>query len=124
MIEVAGLKPNAILDVGRARPRLSAAPGSWIPTADVYELDDDLVIEIELSGCESETITTKVVKDEETARHEQVFYIAVEGRRDPVPNVTERFHNERWQGNFGRLFRVPIVYDDENVAAAYRDGDC
>jgi HSP20 family molecular chaperone IbpA len=122
MIDVAGLKPNAILDVGSARPRLSIAPDSWTPTADVYELDDDLVIEIELSGCEGELITTKVVKDEEAARHERVFYIGVEGRRDPVPGVTERFHNERWQGNFARLFRVPVAYDDENINAAYSDG--
>jgi HSP20 family protein len=122
MIELAGLKSNAILDVGRARPQLSVVPDSWIPIADVYELDDELVIEIELSGCQNETITTKVVKDEATTEHERVFYITVEGRRDPVANVTERFHNERWQGNFARLFRVPVTYDDERVTAAYNDG--
>jgi HSP20 family molecular chaperone IbpA len=65
---------------------------------------------------------TKVVKDEATTRDERVFYITVEGRRYPVPNVTERFHNERWQGNFARLFRVPVTYDDEKVTAAYNDG--
>jgi HSP20 family protein len=122
MIELAGFKPNAILDVGRARPQISVAPDSWIPTADVCEVGDELVIEIELSGCQNETITTKVVRDEATTRDERVFYIAVEGRRDPLPNVTERFHNERWQGNFARLFRVPVTYDDEKVTAAYNDG--
>jgi HSP20 family protein len=122
MIELAGFKPNAILDVGRARPQISVAPDSWIPIADVYEVGDELVIEIELSGCQNETITTKVVKDEETTRDERVFYITVEGRRYPVPNVTERFHNERWQGNFARLFRVPVTYDDQKVTAAYNDG--
>lgn len=122
MIELAGFKPNAILDVGRARPQISVAPDSWIPTADVYEVGDELVIEIELSGCQNETITTKVVRDEATTRDERVFYITVEGRRDPLPNVTERFHNERWQGNFARLFRVPVTYDDEKVTAAYNDG--
>jgi HSP20 family molecular chaperone IbpA len=36
--------------------------------------------------------------------------------------VTERFHNERWQGGFARLFRVPIAYDESKVSAAYNDG--
>jgi len=122
MIDTAGLNPHLILDVGRARPRLSTAPDSWIPTADVYEVGDELVIEIELSGCQNQTLTTKVVRDEEVARDEGVFYISVEGRREPLASATERFHNERWQGNFARLFRVPIAYDDENVDAAYSDG--
>jgi HSP20 family protein len=122
MIELSGFKPNAILDVGRARPQISAAPDSWIPTADVYEVDDELVIEIELSGCQNETITTKVVKDEATMRDWQVFFVMVEGQRDPIAHATERFHNERWQGKFARIFRVPTTYDEERVLAGYNDG--
>jgi HSP20 family molecular chaperone IbpA len=122
MIESTGHTPDGILDVGRARPQLSVAPNSWSPIADVYEVGDELVIEVELSGCQNETITTKVVRDQAGSRGEGVFYISVEGRRDPVPNATERFHNERWQGNFARLFRVPSTYDDQNVTAAYSDG--
>jgi HSP20 family protein len=122
MTELAGFQPNAILDVGRSRPQISVAPESWIPTADAYAVDDVLVIEMELSGCEDQTITTKVVKDETTMQDEQVFFVTVEGQRDPTAHATERFHNERWQGKFARIFRVPTTYDDDQVDARYNDG--
>lgn len=122
MVEFEGFNPDAILDVGRARPQLSLDPDSWMPTADVYELGDELVIEIELPGSQNDTITTRVVGDEATVESQQVFHVVVEGRRDPVRDVTERFHNERWQGGFARLFRVPIAYDESKVSAAYNDG--
>jgi HSP20 family molecular chaperone IbpA len=122
MIEFVGFKPADILDVGRARPQLSAPPSSWTPTTDVYELGDELVIEIELPGSQNDKIKTNVIKDEATIKTEQVFHIMVEGRRDPLPNVMERFHNERWQGNFARLFRVPVAYDDKKISVVYDDG--
>ncbi len=122
MVEFAGVTPDAILDVGRARPQLSVAPDSWIPIADVYELGDELVIEIELPGSQNDTITTNVVTDEATIESQQAFHIVVEGHREPVRDATERFHNERWQGGFARLFRVPVAYDESKVKADYNDG--
>ena len=122
MITFQGLTPNALVDVASAQaPTIAVKPGAWTPVADAYELDDQCVIEIELPGCQSSNITVKVVNDEISVVG-KAFYVVVEGRREIVPNATWRFHNERWQGDFGRIFRVPDSYDPATAGSSYIDG--
>jgi HSP20 family protein len=124
MINFQGVSPKTVVDLGVARPTIALKPSAWRPIADVYESKDHLVIEIELAGCKGDTVTAKVVQDQipGLVQLDAVFYVVVEGQRAIVPNVSRRFHNERWQGDFARLFRIPAGYDADKAESAYDDG--
>jgi HSP20 family molecular chaperone IbpA len=120
MTTIQGLRPNSLVDVPRA-PTIIMKSRAWTPVADIYELDDELVIEVELSGCQSSNITAKVVKDE-IPEADKTFYVVVEARREIVPNVNRRVHNERYQGDFGRVFHIPADYDPAAAKSTFSDG--
>jgi HSP20 family molecular chaperone IbpA len=124
MITFSGITPKTIVDIGSARSTVALKPRSWTPVADVYEMEDQLVIEVELPGSRNDTFATKITHDRVAVPHSEhaTTYVIVEGRRDIVPNTSRRFHNERWQGDFARLFVIPPEYDASRADLAYDDG--
>jgi HSP20 family protein len=69
-------------DVDRAFGRLLAnqSPGTrgWLPPADIYETDDDVVIELDAPGCHSEDLAVEAIDGQ----------LVIVGERQPAEQAT------------------------------------
>jgi HSP20 family protein len=84
----------------------------WLPPADVYETDDDVVIELDVPGLHPENLTVESVNGQ----------LVITGERQPPENATRRYRAERWSGRFVRSFALQPRFSGEEVRAEYTDG--
>jgi HSP20 family protein len=102
-------------DLDRAFGRLLANEGArnrgWLPPADIYETEDDVVIELDVPGCHSENIAVEAVDDQ----------LVITGERRPS-NATRRYRAERWSGRFVRTFALGANVATDDIRADYHDG--
>ena len=91
-----------------------AAAGGWTPAADIYELEDALVVALELPG---------VKRDQVDIRFEENV-LTVQGERTLPDNVERRaFHRIEGEfGGFSRSFTLPPGIKAEGISASYTDG--
>jgi HSP20 family protein len=84
------------------------------PAADVYETDDEVVVELEVPGYEETDL------DIEVADHT----ITVKGERTEVKDEKQKSFRvrERLEHEFERRFDLPPVADVERVAAVFEKG--
>jgi HSP20 family protein len=78
-------------EMERSLGRLFANQSSgrtWLPPADIYETDDDVVIELDAPGCHFENLTVEAVDGQ----------LVVTGDRQPTEGATRRYRSERWSG--------------------------
>lgn len=103
-------------DMDRALGRLLASQSngrSWLPPADIYETEDDVVIELDVPGCDFENLTVEVVDGQ----------LVIAGEREASNEATRRYRSERWSGKFVRSFTLaPNMRTGDDVNADYRDG--
>ena len=87
---------------------------SWVPAADVWETDDELVYAFDLPGIPEDKIAVEL---EEGA-------LTVTAERERTQEVQdERFYRfERRHGTFTRTIGVPQGTTDKDVSADLRDG--
>ncbi len=88
--------------------------GKWIPSIDLYETENEMILVVEAAGITPETLA--VVID---GRH-----LSVSGTRS-LPGGEERklFHRiEIEYGRFERLVALPSAPDPERVTARYENG--
>ncbi len=86
----------------------------WRPATDVYETEDELVIQMDLAGMERERIEVYAEDD----------LISVKGERANIaPPGKKHFHKMEIQiGPFERHIRVPESVDISTAKASYRSG--
>lgn len=92
----------------------------WMPTVDVVESDDELVITAELAGLEAPDVNVRVENGALTISGEKR-----EARETKEKNGKDkrRFHVfERYYGAFTRTFTLPRAVNAENVTAAFANG--
>lgn len=129
MLPTLSIRPNAVLrrgtdwtsDMSRLfdelfgfAPRLSTW-SAWTPAADLYETDDEFVLEIEMPGFNREDIEVTVERG----------ILTVSGQRAGEAQDGERatYHvRERSFERFSRSFSLPQSVDAEHVDAEYRSG--
>jgi HSP20 family protein len=103
-------------DMDRAFGRLLASQGQsgrgWLPPADVYETDDDIVIELDAPGCHTENLSVEAVDGQ----------LVITGERQPTEGATRRYRSERWTGRFVRTFTLQPNVRGDDVRADYHDG--
>ena len=58
----------------------------WLPPADVYETEDEVVIELDVPGCHFENLSAEVIDGR----------LIVAGERTPSDGATRRYRMERW----------------------------
>jgi len=108
---------NRLFESALTEPSYGETPeavGSWIPAADVYETDTDLVIGCELPGLRQEDIEISVAEGVLTLRGERTMGLDQE---------TGRFHRiERSYGGFARSFVLPVGVQHDRIEASYRHG--
>jgi HSP20 family protein len=83
----------------------------WLPPVDIWETQDELVIEIDAPGCKAEDLAAEVVDNQ----------LVVSGERT-LTDAARRYRSERWQGRFVRTFVVPTGVDNANINAEYIAG--
>ena len=86
----------------------------WQPDADVYERQDEYVIEMELAGLEKEDIQI-VAKGRE---------LWIYGERKRLKDVAGTSYQimERQYGPFARKFNLPENTDSDSIQASYQNG--
>lgn len=86
----------------------------WIPSADIFEREGNLVIKAELPGIKKEDLDVSV---EDGA-------LVIHGERHAEEEVNEKdYHRmERSYGSFRRRIALPIGVTSENISACFQDG--
>lgn len=98
-----------------SRPFLAAHPAGWIPEADIYETEEEIIIAVNLAGVRKEDIEVFLYDE----------YIYLRGiRYQPVKeNMVLRYHQlEMGYGEFERAFRIPSSINRDSVEAIWSDG--
>lgn len=83
------------------------------PPLNVWEENDDFVVEAEVPGLQMQNIDVEVLGNE----------LTVKGRREPVAQENVTYHRqERGHGEFTRVLTLPVDVNPEKVQATLRDG--
>src|SRR6185295_3940771 len=87
---------------------------TWIPAADIYESENELVVNLDLPGVDPKTVDVHVENSVLTIRGERSF--------DEKQNK-ENFHRvERSYGPFARSFTLSRPVDSDKISANYKAG--
>lgn len=86
----------------------------WQPSLDVYELEDEIQVVVDLAGISRERIEVSFAEEE----------LRISGwRDDPAPSARVRLHQiEIDHGYFHRVVPISARVDREKLEATYRDG--
>jgi HSP20 family protein len=108
-------EPDAVTDnfdrMFGVRPA-AGGPRGFLPAADVYETEGEVVIELDAPGVHAENLSAEVVDG----------HLVVSGERAAAEGAVRRYRSERWQGRFVRSFSVPRGIDGGAISAHYDNG--
>ncbi len=91
----------------------SFAGGTWVPAADVYETQNELVFQFEVPGFEKDQIRITIDAG-------QLF---VSGERAVEEKNDVKYHqSERWYGKFHRSFMLPTSIQADGIQANLKNG--
>lgn len=94
--------------------REDLAGGSWIPSVDIFEDRDRLVLEADLPGMKREDFEISVENNVITLKGERKFEKKVEG---------DNYHRvERSYGSFTRSFTLPQTVTADGATAEFENG--
>src|SRR4030095_10080915 len=87
---------------------------TWVPAADIYETDENLVVTSDLPGVDLKERDVRVENNVLSIRGERHFERTVE---------SEKFHQvERLYGRFERSLALATPVDADEIQATYQDG--
>ena len=87
---------------------------SWAPAVDIYETENELVVNADLPGIDEKDLDIQVENDTLSIRGERKF--------DQKVNEDHYLRVERTYGSFSRSFGLPNTVNKEAVKAHYRSG--
>lgn len=90
----------------------AGGPRGFLPAVDVFETENEVVIELDVPGVHPENLSAEVVDGQ----------LVVTGERAPSEGAVRRYRSERWQGRFVRSFSVPRGVDGGAINASYDNG--
>lgn len=115
LVDIQG-EVNRLFDavVGRSAIGSMAQGRPWLPTVDMHETKDNLVLKLDVPGVREKDISVSITGD----------LLSVKGeRRWEDESKDQKFlHVERLYGQFERLVQLPMAVQSDKVKAAYRDG--
>ena len=107
---------NRLFDeaVHRGQAGEALAGPTWSPAVDIYETDEDIVIDAELPGMDRDDVDIQVRDNT----------LILKGERKMEKTVKdEGYHRmERMYGSFSRTFTLPSTVDQEKISASYDKG--
>ena len=86
----------------------------WLPTIDLFEDQDELVLKAEIPGMKKEDIDISL--------QGEVLTLSGERKEDAVFDKAESYRSERLLGRFQRTLTLPVSVDAKKVNATYRNG--
>ena len=86
----------------------------WAPRIDVYEKDNNIIIEAEIPGAKKEDIEVKI-KD-------NAVIIKGEVKREEEKKEENMYRSERFYGHFERVIPLPVEVKAEEAKAEIKDG--
>lgn len=87
---------------------------TWVPSVDVSETDDKIVVKAEIPGMESKDIDISLSGDVLTIKGE---------KKSEREEKEENYHLvERSYGSFSRSLRLPVGVDGDKIEASYKQG--
>lgn len=90
------------------------ASGGWAPSVDIYESENEIVLEAELPGMKREDFEVSIENNVITLKGERSF--EKKDERDNYHRV------ERAYGSFTRSFSLPRSVSADGTAADFKDG--
>jgi len=86
----------------------------WVPMAEVYEIDDKVIVRVELPGVNPDDVDIMAAGDS----------LVVKGERKPAEGVaSEQYHEcERCYGKFYRRIPLPEEADASKIEATFDKG--
>lgn len=90
------------------------ASGGWSPSVDIYESENEIVLEAELPGMKREDFEVTIENNVINLKGERQF---------EKKDETENYHRvERSYGSFTRSFSLPRSVSAENTSAEFKNG--
>ena len=92
----------------------SITEGAWVPSVDIYETKDEIVIDAEIPGVTQKDINVTVTDN----------ILTIKGEKKGQKEIKEEnFHRvERLYGVFVRSFTLPAGVRSEEIKATFKDG--
>jgi len=87
---------------------------NWTPSADIYESDNDLVVNLDLPGIDPKMAEIRVENNVLTIRGERHL--------EPNQNRETFYRAERAYGTFARSFTLSTAVDSDKIRANYQNG--
>jgi HSP20 family protein len=102
-------------DAGRGwRGDEPSSTTAWSPAVDIYETENEIMVQAELPGVDRKDIVLNLEKNVLTLKGERHF---------EKETKQENYHRiERAYGGFSRSFSIPAIVDEEKIRADYKDG--
>lgn len=99
---------------GAFAPTLISAAADWMPAIEVFERDNELVVQADLPGVGAEDVTVEVIDG----------FLTVSGERREEQEVEDNGfrRTERRYGRFSRVIALPEEARTDNIQAIVRDG--
>ena len=94
--------------------REDMASGGWLPSVDIYESENEIVLEAELPGMKREDFEVSIENNVITLKGERKFEKKEE---------SDNYHRvERSYGSFTRSFNLPRTVSAEETTADFKNG--
>jgi HSP20 family protein len=96
------------------RPRRAEEGGEWLPSLDVSETKNDLVIKAELPGMDPKDIDISLING----------FLTIKGeKKQEKEEKDENYHLiERSYGSFTRSVRLPREVQSDKITASFKNG--
>ena len=86
----------------------------WLPSVDIAETKDKLLIKVELPGLEAKDVDVSISGDFLTIKGEK--------QKEEEEKGEHYYCCERYSGSFQRSFRLPVDIQDDKVEATFDKG--
>ena len=86
----------------------------WVPSADVSETKNDIVIKAELPGLEAKDVEVSISGD--------ILTLKGEKKKEEEEKDEHHHYLERYYGSFQRSFRVPVNIKADKIEATFEKG--
>lgn len=109
-----GDEMTRLFDEMRSRWEGDRGMAVWSPSMNVYEKDDQIVMEAELPGMKKEDINVSV--------QDNVLTVSGERKEEEEVKETDFYRHERRYGSFSRSISLPSTVDTKKINASYQGG--
>ena len=95
-------------------PGVGAFPEEWLPSVDISETEDKLLVKAELPGLEADDVNVSISGD----------LLTIKGEKKKEKEEKDEHHHyiERYAGSFQRSFRLPVNIQADKVIAEFDKG--